>query len=414
MSFKIMKCIIYARVSCEKQARKDLSIPAQVRAMRDYAKKRKWRIVGIYVDEAKSGKSINRPELKKLIRQCKQDQIDVVLIHKIDRLARNVIDHATIKAILNQRGIKLASVVENIEDSITGQLIENIMASIAEFYSANLAEEIRKGVQQKLKNGGWPTKAPIGYKNIRDDNDKTFSVLDPQKASYIRQIFEAYSTGQYSLLGLSEEMYKAGFTTRFGKKFSQESMKKILNNKFYIGIMTWKGVNYQGKHEPLIIQDLFYRVQEVLKSRSAQTGEKGRYKYLLRGLVWCKSCGQKLTAERHPRGIYYRCSPSIHKKNCTEPYIPVKSLETQFEYIYENLRPPLKLLKLINLELNEIIKNRNMTAKKEIAPLKKIINENKAKQVEVADQLAARVITPEIYNSLNQQYESIVKNAQDH
>lgn len=139
-----MICLFYTRVSTAQQSKKDLSIPVQIRAMKEYAKRKNYRIVGEYIDKGKSAKSINRPALKELIDRCKKGKVDAVIVHKIDRLARSLTDHATIKTILKQKGIRLISVVENCDESVTGQLVENIMASIAEFYSANLAEEVRK------------------------------------------------------------------------------------------------------------------------------------------------------------------------------------------------------------------------------------------------------------------------------
>ncbi len=96
-----MNCLLYARVSTDKQAQKDLSIPAQIAAMREYARKNGWKVIGHFIDEGESAKTANRPELKRLIQHCRENKdIDMVLIHKIDRLARNLIDYATIKAIL--------------------------------------------------------------------------------------------------------------------------------------------------------------------------------------------------------------------------------------------------------------------------------------------------------------------------
>ena len=164
------KCLVYARLSTEKLAQKDLLIPAQIKAMRDFAKKQGLEIVGEYVDEGISAKTINRPQFKSLLERCKKSKISVVLVHKIDRLARNLVDHATIKALLKQRGIRLISVIEKFEDSVAGQLVENIMASIAEFYSANLGEKVRKGCIDKLRRGGYPGRPPIGYISVRNED----------------------------------------------------------------------------------------------------------------------------------------------------------------------------------------------------------------------------------------------------
>lgn len=140
-----MNCLLYARVSTDKQAQKDLSIPAQIEAMKDYAKKNNWKVVGHFIDEGESARTANRPELKNLIQHCKENKgVNIILVHKIDRLARNLIDYATIKAILKQKGIKLVSVSEPFDDNPVGHLLENIIASISEWYSANLGEEIKK------------------------------------------------------------------------------------------------------------------------------------------------------------------------------------------------------------------------------------------------------------------------------
>src|SRR5260221_5414407 len=133
-----MNCIVYARVSTDKQAEKDLSIPAQLQAMREYARHQGWSVVEEFVEPGASAKTTDRPALQRLLSlvRDRESKIDVLLVHKVDRLARNVYDHATIKVLLKQHDIRLASVVENLDDSVPGQLVENIMASIAQFYSA--------------------------------------------------------------------------------------------------------------------------------------------------------------------------------------------------------------------------------------------------------------------------------------
>lgn len=122
---------------------------------------RDWQVISEYIEPGASAKTTERPELQRLLtclREAKE-RVDILLVHKIDRLARNVFDHATIKALLKQRDIRLASVVENIDESVSGQLVENIMASIAQFYSANLSEEVKKGMRQKVLKVGWPPSA---------------------------------------------------------------------------------------------------------------------------------------------------------------------------------------------------------------------------------------------------------------
>src|SRR5438093_11602015 len=185
-----MNCVLYARVSTDKQAEHDLSIPAQIQAMRDYASQHGWHVISEYVEPGASAKTAERPELQRLLTYLREakDEINVFLVHKIDRLARNVFDHATIKALLQQRGIRLASVAENIDDSVSGQLVENIMASIAQFYSANLADEVRKGMRQKVLNGGWPHQPPRGYAVVPNDTGKgTHVEIHPSDGPLMRE-----------------------------------------------------------------------------------------------------------------------------------------------------------------------------------------------------------------------------------
>jgi len=399
-----MNTILYARVSTDRQAQKDLSIPAQMSAMQDFVKKKGWKIIGTYIDAGESAKTADRPELKKLLKFCREKggQVDIVMVHKIDRLARNLVDHATIKGLLKQKEIRLVSVVENCEDSITGQLVENIMASIAEFYSANLGEEVKKGVSVKLKKGGWPGKAPVGYKNVKDEKGKPYAIEHPEIAPLVRQTFELYSTANYSLGVLSEEMYDRELKTRYGNKFSKEKMKQILSNRFYIGKMVWKGKEYPGTHKPIISEKLFYQVQDVMSSRHTETGEKGKFKFLLRGLTYCQTCGEKLTAEIHPRGSYYCCIRNHQKDRCPEPYSPIRDLEEQLEDFYKRIQPPVKILKLIKQELETLVKKRQRIAQKELTNLQQTISKTEEKELKLADELIGQDISREIYKKIQQ------------
>lgn len=154
---------------------------------------------------------------------------------------------------------------------------------------------------------------------------------DPATAPLVGQAFELFSTQNFSLKTLAEEMSERGLRTRYGKICSAEHMKRLLKKKYYIGKLEWQGKEYQAAHEPIISPDLFNQVQEVLKKRSADTGEKGKLEFLLRGTTYCAVCGQKLTGERHLRGDYYRCVPDINKDKCDQPYIPVTHLDSQLD-----------------------------------------------------------------------------------
>jgi len=399
-----LNCLLYARVSTDKQAQKDLSIPAQIDAMKEYAKKNGWKITGHFVDQGESATTANRPELKKLIQHCKENKdVGVVIVHKIDRLARNLIDYATIKAILKQKGIKLVSVSEPFDDNPVGHLLENIIASISEWYSANLGQEMKKSHYSKLKKGEWPTKPPIGYKSGRKDN-RAFHDPDENTAPRVRQVFELFSAGNYSLITLGQEMAERGIRTRTGKIYSPEQVKKLLSRRFYIGRLVWKGKEYQGKHQPIISEKLFYQVQEVLKKRSVDTGEKGKLEFLLRGTTYCQDCGRRLTGEVHSRGVYYRCLYGVNKEKCHQPYIPVQFLDDQLEDLYRRFQPSKKLLNLLKVEMRDISQKRTRIAQTEITSLKRTIKDIENKEVKLLDEKVSGKVPENVYERLEKGY----------
>jgi site-specific DNA recombinase len=144
-----MHVLTYVRVSTDKQAEKELSLPAQLLACRQYAVQRNWQIIEEFIEPGASARTADRPELKRLLSRCRDagNPVGAVIVHKLDRLARNLADHVAIRGVLSKHGVKLVSVTENLDDSVSGQLVEHIMASIAEFYSANLGEEVKKGIR---------------------------------------------------------------------------------------------------------------------------------------------------------------------------------------------------------------------------------------------------------------------------
>lgn len=166
--------------------------------MKEYARKDKWKVIGHFIDEGESAKTANRPELKRLIQHCKENRdTDIVLVHKIDRLARNLIDYATIEAILKQKGIRLVSVSDPSDDNPVGHLLKNIIASISEWYSANFGEEIKKANFAKSKRGEWPHKPPFGYKGVRGKDGRAKHIPDPKSAPLAKQAFDLFLRGNY-------------------------------------------------------------------------------------------------------------------------------------------------------------------------------------------------------------------------
>jgi DNA invertase Pin-like site-specific DNA recombinase len=233
-----MNCILYARVSTDKQAEKDLSMPAQLQLMRDYARQHDWTVVEEFLEPGASAITAQRPELQRLLARVKdgEPKVDVVVVHKLDRMARNIEDHVAIRASLKRADVRLASVAENVDESVSGQLVENIMASIAQFYSANLGEEARKGMRQKVLKGGWPHKPPRGYVTVRNEDGRGSRLeLHRRDSALMRSAFELYATGHYSVKALAQRLANDGLTAKSGRPVAMSYLRRLLANPFYAG-----------------------------------------------------------------------------------------------------------------------------------------------------------------------------------
>lgn len=365
-----MNAFLYSRVSTTEQADKDLSLPAQLESMRAYAKQHGWNVLEEFIEPGVSGKTTERPALQRLLARVRaaDTNVSVVLVHKIDRLARNVYDHATIKALLAQRQVRLASVVENMDDSVSGQLVENIMASIAQFYSANLGEEAKKGMLQKIKQGGWPHKPTRGYVIQRDSAGRGSVVTDPATAPAIRRAFVSYATGLRSLWNIQEQLSADGIVTVRGRALSLEAVRHILKNPFYAGRLRWHEAEYPGAHEPLVTPEVFAQVQRVLTRRQRDYGERGRLQFLLRGFAYCGECKSKVTAERHGRFAYYRCVLNCRPPGtCRARYSNVEVAHREFQKLCERLILPDSIRQRILEHVDNLGRSRLGLAKQQLA-----------------------------------------------
>ncbi|MGL5827851.1 MAG: recombinase family protein [Nocardioides sp.] len=313
--------VIYLRVSTKDQAGRGgeaegFSIPAQRDACLRKAEALGAVVVGEFVDAGESARSANRPELQKMLTFVKEHKVAHVIVHKIDRLARNRIDDVEINLQLTASGAQLVSCSENIDETPSGMLLHGIMSSIAEFYSRNLATESKKGLRQKAKAGGTPGKAPFGYLNTRErlDNGREVRtvILDPDRAQWVPWIFERYATGEWTVAMLREELEKQGVTTvqrpnQPARPLANSHLYAILGNRYYVGKVSFEGIEYDGKHQPLITEALFADIQRVRQARH-QSREKPRvHTHYLKGSVFCGGCGEPLTFEqsRNAKGTLY-------------------------------------------------------------------------------------------------------------
>ena len=350
--------VIYVRVSSIGQVNTDrdgegFSIAAQKDACIRKAEQLGADVLDIYIDAGESARKSDRPKLQEMLNRLRdQRDADYVIVHKVDRLARNRGDDVEITFAIRQAGAQLISVTENIDETPSGMLLHGIMSSIAEFYSQNLSTEIIKGTSKKAQRGGYPGLAPLGYKNVQDlsgGNELRWIEVDPERAPHITWAFEAYASGDYTLRQLAEALGERGLRTkgtpkRPARALGPNHVHRLLRKSFYIGRFTWGGVEYQGTHEPLTTVEIFAAVQAQLTAKNMAGERTQRHEHYLKGTLACGRCGSRMIFSRNKGrhgGVYdYFVCLARHEKRtlCDLPHIWVAEIEEQVERYYQTIK----------------------------------------------------------------------------
>lgn len=310
------------RVSSGEQEKAGYSIPQQRRDADSFARTHGFHIVETveYAESAKNAK--NRKAIVAVMEALDHHpEIQHVLVHRVDRWARNLRDYAMLT---EERGIKLVSVREGFDDTPSGQFMQSILVAQAKYDSQLKGERVHDGMAAKAAEGWITRKAPVGYTNVpRTKTRKAHVATDPRLAPIVREVFEEYAHGDMTYADVAEALATDGVRTRSGRIFSAQMVREFLSNRFYIAKVQFNGVEYPGKHEAIVPVSLFEEVQRIRERRAKDPGEKGGKFFLLRALLWCGACGTRWTAEEHPakRAAYYRC------RRCPQPYVRTAVLD---------------------------------------------------------------------------------------
>ncbi len=346
------KGIIYYRVSTEDQAQFGVSLEQQRKNCIEYAERRGIEILKTFHDDGVSAKTIDRPSLKELLNYCEKNyrRIDCLIVYKVDRLSRNTNDYTSILCRLNKMKIQLISTSESaIDETPSGKLNGNMMAAFAQFDNDMKSERVSACMMEKIKQGVWCWKAPIGYVNTLDSQNHKIIALDVNRSHLITWAFEKFATGIYPLEEVRTMVNKKGLTSWRGKEISKQTMYKIINNKFYIGVMTTGKEEYPGSHEKLTDEAIYYKCQSVLSGNSR--GEcisinRACEAFPLRHFVLCAYCGRPLTGYfstgkcggKYP---YYGC----YNKDCSsKKSIAKKGMEKDFVGYLKKITPKVTFL----------------------------------------------------------------------
>jgi site-specific DNA recombinase len=320
----------YIRVSTVRQGQTGTSLAEQREAIQRYADRWNLQVVREFEEKETAAKS-GRPIFLEMLGALKHGKADGVIIHKIDRGARNLRDWAELGEIIDQ-GIVVHFANENLDlESRGGRLSADIQAVVAADYIRNLREEVKKGFYGRLKQGFYPMPAPIGYS---DQGAAKAKEPDPIRAPLVRKAFDLYSSERFSINQLVEEMHALGLRTRGGKKVTKNSMAHLLHNPFYMGLIKvgMNGELFAGQHKAIVPKPLFDRVQLILQGKSLKQTQ--RHDFVFRRLINCAACQATLIAERQKGFVYYRC----HSRACEQKTIREESVDAALASVLTTVR----------------------------------------------------------------------------
>ena len=335
-----MKVAVYVRVSTEEQAREGYSISAQKERLTAYCMSQGWEIVNFYVDDGYSAKNMDRPELKRMLKHIQEGIIECVLVYRLDRLTRSVLDLYKLLELFEKHNCKFKSATE-VYDTTTamGRMFITIVAALAQWERENLGERVRMGMQEKARQGKWvPNQAPYGY-DIDLENDKL--TINAFEASVVRRIFDLYLSGM-GTSKIAATLNQEGIKTKNNAIWRSFSIRYILRNPLYAGKIRWNvRVNndqyFEVKTEavPAIIsEETFAKVQKILDARKKKHPRTATSEYIFSGVARCARCGGPLYGKRNARNVkFYGC---LNHRNgiCDMPSFKEEYLEARFlEYL---------------------------------------------------------------------------------
>lgn len=376
-----MNCIIYVRVSTDEQAKHGYSIAAQQEKLEAFCLSQGWNIYDIYIDDGYSAKDLNRPKFTAMMGVIKNENIDVLLVYRLDRLTRSVIDLYEILSVLDEYNCKFKSATEVYDTTnAMGRLFITLVAAIAQWERENLAERVRLGMEKKTKLGKWKGGlAPYGYKVI----DKAL-VINDEEIEVVKAIFElSKTTGFFTIAKMLNER---GYPTRRGSDWHVDTIRDIANNPVYAGYLTFnESVKqyklppkeqklYEGIHERIIPREDFWSLQDILEKRKVSGGKRETSNYYFSSILKCGRCGHSMSGHRGANRVKtYRCSGKKAGKNCSSHIIQE---ETLLSAVLSNLDDLLENIKG-STEVTEADSSKVIQLEQELKSVQKLLKKQK-------------------------------------
>ena len=352
--------VLYMRVSSDEQRKTGYSLDYQRKRGEEYAAQKGLNIVKQY-SESFTGKRPGRPLFNAMIEFCKKHNVRNLIFLVHHRASRNGVDSAQLVYMAENMNYNIHLIEDglilNKQSKPTDYLIFEVSNCMANFYPRNLSVEVRSKLREKAEQGYYPERPPIGYER-KPKLKRAYLQINPEKAPFIKRIFELYSTRQYSYSSLAKQLREEGFYISPAVKVGKSNIEDILNNPIYIGDFVFKGKRYyNAKHEPIISRELYALCQEIIKEKTSTKANKREF--LFSNMIRCKKCGCFLVGEiKKEKYIYYHCTGN-RGGDCKKKYIREESIEKAVLQILKSFEVRPELLDVVLNCLKTEIKEQN-------------------------------------------------------
>lgn len=324
----MIPAVIYARYSSYNQTER--SIEGQISDCLSYAERKGYTVIAQYIDRARSGtEADHRTDFLRMIKDSAHHDFQIVIVWKMDRFSRNRYDFAVYKSQLRKNGVTVESANEPISQDPSGILLDSLIEGMAEYYSQNLSQNVKRGLRVARNRGTYTGGIlPLGYRT--NENHKI--VLDEREAPIMREIFRKYASGA-RLRDLVADLNRSGLHPRIGKSFTINSLEHALSNPKYVGSCEISGESYPDLYPRLIDDDTFQAVQSRKTAAKHAPAASRAYEYLLQGKAYCGHCGAPMVGDsgRSKTGSvyhYYSCSAKKKSHTCKKRSERADDLET--------------------------------------------------------------------------------------
>jgi site-specific DNA recombinase len=392
-----LTAVIYLRVSSPGQltghSQEGYSIEGQREACERHAERLGARIVREYVEPGRTATNMRRPALQQMLADLVELRPTFVIFYDLSRVARDEFDAFWLLREIEANGSKLESTLERIENDDDGMLLYTVMAGVNAHRSRRDGKKVKMGHERKFADGGTNGLARVGYLNVRENvagREVASIAPDPERADFIKLAFELAKTGDHTITTITEVLEETGLRSRptrvrVGRPLSRSMVHRLLRDDYYLGIVTRGGVKRPGRHEPLIDQETFDRVQEILSANRASGDRAHKHNHYLKGSIYCV-CGKRLGYGRH-RGKcgglyeYFSCLSRVQRgERCAAPYFAVERTERAIIRRYKCEKLTLQQQADIRRDLRAYVETKAQVARRESERHKRRLRELTAQQ----------------------------------